>query len=175
MRDSIKQKERGRDGLHPSAETRKLETSCVYPLSSGYCLPGMDCIRERRFGLAVMQTPVTRSLLIAARALRDYNRNFAYCSAGLARTMGVCARPAARGISILQQIPVDANARSTVPPSSRGTRSRMTLTPYRQFGEAATAGPPISRHAIQARPILAGLAPMVLRKSRVQLCHSRPE
>src|SRR5262249_54221382 len=52
------------------------------------------------------------------------------------------------GISILQQTPPDANARSTEPPSSCGMRSRMILMPYLHSGEAATAGPPISRHAI---------------------------
>ena len=49
---------------------------------------------------------------------------------------------------MLQQTPLDANARSTEPPNSRGMRSRMMLTPYLQSGEAATAGPPTSRHAI---------------------------
>src|ERR1700731_660011 len=46
------------------------------------------------------------------------------------------------GISILQQTPPDAKARSTKPPNSCGMRSRMTLTPYLQLGEAPTAGPP---------------------------------
>src|SRR5262249_54215811 len=49
---------------------------------------------------------------------------------------------------MLQHTPVDANARSTEPPSSCGMRSRMMLTPYLQSGEAATAGAPTSRHAI---------------------------
>src|SRR6476620_5002626 len=52
------------------------------------------------------------------------------------------------GISILQQIPSDANARSTEPPNSCGMSSRMMPTPYLQSGEAATVGPPISRHTI---------------------------
>src|SRR5438270_5464239 len=52
------------------------------------------------------------------------------------------------GISILQQTPPDAKARSTKPPNSCGMRSRMTLTPYLQLGEAATAGPPTSRHSM---------------------------
>ena len=59
---------------------------------------------------------------------------------------------AARGISMLQQTPPDANARSTEPPSSCGMRSRMMLTPYLQSGEATTAGPPISRHVIDRFP-----------------------
>src|SRR5262249_39650917 len=61
----------------------------------------------------------------------------------------VCrSRAGSRGISMLQQTPLDANARSTEPPNSCGMRSRMMLTPYLQSGEAATAGPPTSRHAI---------------------------
>ena len=49
---------------------------------------------------------------------------------------------------MLQQTPLDANARSTEPPNSCGMSSRMMPTPYLQSGEAATVGPPISRHAI---------------------------
>src|SRR5215471_12150621 len=52
------------------------------------------------------------------------------------------------GISILQQTPSDANARSTEPPNSCGMTSRMMPTPYLQLGEAATVGPPISRQTI---------------------------
>src|SRR5262249_19954736 len=52
------------------------------------------------------------------------------------------------GKSILQDTPSDANARSTEPPNSRGRRPRMVRPPYPQSGEAATVGPPISRHTI---------------------------
>src|SRR5262249_46125914 len=54
------------------------------------------------------------------------------------------------GISILQQTPSDANVRSTEPPNSYGMSSRMMPTPYLQSGEAATVGPPISRHTIDS-------------------------
>src|SRR5262249_27846864 len=47
------------------------------------------------------------------------------------------SRAGSRGISMLQQTPLDANARSTEPPNSCGMRSRMMLTPYLQSGEAA--------------------------------------
>jgi hypothetical protein len=54
------------------------------------------------------------------------------------------------GISILQQTPSDANARSTEPPGSCGMRLGMMLTLDLQLGEVATAGPPISRHDINS-------------------------
>ena len=65
--------------------------------------------------------------------------------------MGEVVAPAGwSGSLIAQHTPVGANARSTEPPSSRGTRSRMTLAPYLCCGEASTAGPPISRHVIDS-------------------------
>ena len=42
--------------------------------------------------------------------------------------------------SILQQTPLDANARSTAPPSSCGMRSRMMLTPYKRAHSISSRG-----------------------------------
>src|SRR5262245_27859668 len=69
-----------------------------------------------------------------------------------ARLLVCSSRAASRGISILQQTPPDANARSTEPPSSRGMRLRMMLTPYLKSDGAITAGPRISRHWIDRVP-----------------------
>jgi hypothetical protein len=66
---------------------------------------------------------------------------------------GRCAR-SLDGNFYLTATPSGVKARSTVPPSSRGMRSRMMLAPYLHLGEVAMGGPPMSRHTIEGFCIL---------------------